>query len=156
MERILGERFYLAQLQATGSCCLQPNPNKRRKRMPWDDEKKAQAISLYEAENPTPETSIEVVKAVAEELEETVNGVRMILTKAGVYIKKAAAPAKTGGATGGSRVSKEDAQSTLKAAISDAGQNVDDDIIVKLTGKAAVYLAGVISAISGTPEDAAE
>jgi hypothetical protein len=115
--------------------------------MPWDDEKKALAISLYEGQKPTPETSIEIVQNVAEELEETVNGVRMILTKAGVYIKKAAAPTKSAG-NGATRVSKEDAQSTLKAAISDAGQDVDDDIIVKLTGKAAVYLAGIISAVT--------
>lgn len=142
----MGERFYMAQIQATGSC-YGDNPNRRRKRMPWTDESKQQAIDAYLAENPTPETSIEIVKQIAEDMEESVNGVRMILTKAKVYIKKAAA---TGDADkpASTRVSKEDAQNSLKAAILDAGQEVDEDIIVKLTGKAAVYLAGIVEAIA--------
>jgi len=59
--------------------------------MAWDDEKKALAVSMYESAEPTPENSMEVVKDLADELDESPNGVRMILTKAGVYIKKAAA-----------------------------------------------------------------
>ena len=39
-------------------------------------------------------------------------------------------------------------QEELIAAISDAGQAVDNDIIDKLSGKAAQYLAGVITAIN--------
>lgn len=146
----MGERFYLAQLQATGTC---PgiNPSKKRKRkMPWDDEKKALAISMYEEAEPTPETSIEIVQSIADELGESANGVRMILTKAEVYIKKAPAAGKAsgGGGGGGTRVSKEDAHADLKAAISDAGQDVDDDIIAKMTGKAAVYFAKVVRGTS--------
>jgi hypothetical protein len=41
--------------------------------------------------NPTPENSMEIVKAIAEEMGQSPNGVRMILTKAGVYVKKAPA-----------------------------------------------------------------
>ena len=52
--------------------------------MAWTDEKKEQAVSLYEEQGPTPETSMEIVKEIAEELEESPNGVRMILTRAGV------------------------------------------------------------------------
>ena len=55
--------------------------------MAWDDEKKAAVIEAYEAAEPTPENSMEVVAELAEEFEESPNGVRMILTKAGVYIK---------------------------------------------------------------------
>ena len=119
--------------------------------MAWDDEKKAQAVSLYEEAEPTPETSMEIVKDIADELEESPNGVRMILTKAGVYVKKAPA---SGGATkasnggSGGRVSKAAAIESLSAAISDAGQEVDQEILDKLTGKAAVYFTGVISAIN--------
>lgn len=145
----MGERFYLAQLKAIGTCPGRNN-KQRRKKLAWTDEKKQQAIDLYLEQNPTPETSIEIVKQVAEELEETVNGVRMILTKAEVYVKKAAATGGSGGGdkkSGGTRVSKEDAQNSLRAAITDAGQPVDEDIISKLTGKAAVYLAGVINEI---------
>ena len=118
--------------------------------MAWDDDKKAQAVSMYEEQDPTPETSMEIVKDIAEELDESPNGVRMILTKAGVYVKKS--PATNGGGNstggGGGRVSKQAMQEELIAAISDAGQAVDNDIIDKLSGKAAQYLAGVITAIN--------
>ena len=119
--------------------------------MAWDDDKKAQAVSMYEDAEPTPETSMEIVKDIADELEESPNGVRMILTKAGVYVKKTPA---SGGATkasnggSGGRVSKAAAIESLSAAISDAGQEVDQEILDKLTGKAAVYFTGVISAIN--------
>jgi len=117
--------------------------------MAWDDDKKAQAVEMYESSEPTPETSMEIVHEIAEELEESPNGVRMILTKAGVYIKKAAA-AKSGGSTGGAkRVSKQESQDALTSAITDAGQEADEDIISKLSGKAALYLAGVINKING-------
>ena len=120
--------------------------------MAWDDEKKAQAVSLYEEAEPTPETSMEIVKDIADELEESPNGVRMILTKAGVYVKKAPASGGAKGTTSnggsGGRVSKAAAIESLSAAISDAGQEVDQEILDKLTGKAAVYFTGVISAIN--------
>ena len=118
--------------------------------MAWDDDKKAQAVSMYEEQDPTPETSMEVVKAIAEELEESPNGVRMILTKAGVYVKKAPASgaSKTASSGGAGRVSKAAAIESLSAAISDAGQEVDQEILDKLTGKAAVYFTGLVSAIN--------
>ena len=37
--------------------------------MAWDDDSKQQAIEMYTAEEPTPENSMEIVKAIAEELE---------------------------------------------------------------------------------------
>ena len=148
----MGDRFYLSQLAATGNCPGATISQRRRKRrMAWDDEKKAAVIEQYEAANPTPENSMEIVAELAEEFEESPNGVRMILTKAGVYVKKAPA---SGGATkasnggSGGRVSKAAAIESLSAAISDAGQEVDQEILDKLTGKAAVYFTGVISAIN--------
>ena len=116
--------------------------------MAWDDDKKAQAIDMYEKREPTPENSMEIVAEIAEELGESPNGVRMILSKAGVYIKKepTATASKTTKSTGGStRVSKEEAQAKLIAAIEEAGKEVDSDIISKLTGKAAVYFAGLFA-----------
>jgi hypothetical protein len=118
--------------------------------MAWDDDKKAQAISLYEAADPTPETSMEIVKDLADELEESPNGVRMILTKAGVYIKKATASASASGGTASKRVSKADCQAELTAAITDAGQEADEDIINKLSGKAAKYVADIITAVNNS------
>ena len=115
--------------------------------MAWTDESKAEAVNLYTDADPTPETSMEIVKDIADQLGESPNGVRMILTKAGVYVKKAPATSSAK-SSGGGRVSKADSQQTLKDALSDAGQDIDDDIIDKLTGKAAVYFAGVINTIN--------
>ena len=118
--------------------------------MAWDDDKKAAVIEAYEEANPTPENSMEIVKDLADEYEESPNGVRMILTKAGVYVKKtpAASCKSSGASTGGTRVSKAGAQESLIAALTDAGQDVDNEIVEKLTGKAAQYFAGVIAAIN--------
>ena len=132
----MSDRFYFQQQQ------------RRRRNMAWTDESKAEAVELYTTEDPTPETSMEIVKTIADTLGESPNGVRMILTKAGVYVKKAPATSSAKSNGGGGRVSKADAQQTLKDALSDAGQEIDGDIIDKLTGKAAVYMAGVINAIN--------
>ena len=145
----MSERFYLSQLKTLGTCPGSKQPNKRKRKMAWDDDKKAQAVSLYEEAQPTPETSMEIVKDIAEELDESPNGVRMILTKAGVYVKKTPATKSSGGSTGGgTRVSKAAAAEALIAALGDAGQEVDEEIIGKLTGKASQYFTKVITAIN--------
>ncbi len=145
----MGDRFYQQQLEATGSYPGYRG-TKRRRKMAWTDESKAEAVELYVVASATPDTSMEIVKDIADQLRESPNGVRMILTKAGVYVKKtpAARASSSNGGTATARVSKADAQNTLKSALSDAGQESDDDIIDKLTGKAAVYFAGVINAIN--------
>jgi hypothetical protein len=114
--------------------------------MAWTDEKKADVVKMYLDAKPTPETSIEIVKQIAEDVEETPNGVRMILSKADVYVKKEAGSADTGTSkpsTGGTRVSKSDSIQALKNVISAAGEEVNDEILDKLTGKQAVYLTEV-------------
>jgi hypothetical protein len=116
--------------------------------MAWDDDKRQKAIDEYVAANPTAENSMEIVKQIAEDLDESPNGVRMILTKAEVYVKKAASAATSTKATGGSRVSKQAAVEALSAAIRDAGQEVDEDIVTKLTGKAAQYFTDIINAVN--------
>jgi hypothetical protein len=149
--KAMGDRFYQQQLKATGTCPGAPLTNRRKRKMAWDDEKKAAVISAYEAAEPTPENSMEIVKEIAEEFEESPNGVRMVLTKAGVYVKKAASSGsgeKKAASTGGGRVSKASAVEALTAAISDAGQEVDEEILSKLTGKAAQYFTTVITAIN--------
>lgn len=116
--------------------------------MAWTDESKAQAISMYQDREPTPENSMEIVSEIAEELGESPNGVRMILSKAGVYVKKEAATTANKSKTtksASTRVSKEDAQAQLTTAIEAAGKEVDSDIISKLTGKAAIYFAGLFA-----------
>ena len=146
----MGDRFYQQQLEARGTCPGYKGTNKRKRKMAWDDDKKAAVIAAYEEQNPTPENSMEIVKEIADEYEESPNGVRMILSKAGVYVKKT--PAATGSGTssngGSSRVSKAAAQEALVAALTDVGAEIDNDIVEKLTGKAAQYFAGVIGAIN--------
>ena len=117
----------------------------------WTDELKAKVIEMYEQAGPTPESSTEIIKDIAEEIEMSPNGVRMVLVQAGVYVKKdssagSAKTTKTASGEGTKRVSKEDSIAALKAAIEAKGGPIDDDILCKLTGKAAVYFASVLKA----------
>ena len=146
----MGDRFYLQQLERLGTCPGYYGKPKRRSRMAWDDDKKEQAIEMYTAEEPTPENSMEIVKSIADELGESPNGVRMILTKAGVYVKKAPAACakKSTTSTGGTRINKAAAQEALTAALNDAGVDIDDDIISRLTGKAAQYFADALNKVA--------
>ena len=145
----MSDRFYFQMRQATGWCPGLPESyKKRRKRMStWTDELKQEAIDMYVSEEPTPEHSMEVVKSIAEQLDQSPNGVRMILTKAGVYVKKNPA-VKSSGGTGGGRVSVAAAQEELTNAISDMGQEPDAAIIGKLTGKAAKYFAELLNKLN--------
>ena len=146
----MGYRFYMQQLEALGSCPGYRSTTKRKRKMAWDDDKKAAVIAAYEEQTPTPENSMEIVKEIADEFDESPNGVRMILSKAGVYVKKTPAASGSGTSSGGgsSRVSKAAAQEALVAALTDVGAEIDNDIVEKLTGKAAQYFAGVIGAIN--------
>ena len=115
----------------------------------WTDELKSEVIAKYEAAGPTPENSTEIIKDIAEEFEQSPNGVRMVLVQAGVYVKKdpGAGSAKTKTPAAGdkpARVSKESAIADLTAAIEASGKAVDADILSKLTGKAAVYFLSIL------------
>jgi len=147
----MGWNFYQRQLDKFGTCAGHYGKPKRRRTMAWDDDSKQQAIDMYTAEDPTPENSMEIVKAIAEEMGQSPNGVRMILTKAGVYVKKAPAAggtAKASSSTGGTRISKAAAQEALTAALTDAGVDIDEDIVSKLTGKAAQYFADALAKVA--------
>ena len=113
--------------------------------MAWTDEEKQQAVEAYKAAEPTAANSSEILAGIAEDMGQSVNGVRMILIKAGVYVKVAAAAASPTKGAGGGRVSKAAAQEALVAALTDAGAEVDMEIISKLTGKAAQYFTSVLS-----------
>ncbi|QIN99307.1 DNA binding protein [Salmonella phage oldekolle] len=129
----------------------------------WTDELFEKMSSEYVArmeqfpEDERPSVSMEIVSEIAQENGVTPNGFRMKLTKAGVYIKKAAGSASKSSAStgekasGGSRTSKAQAHADLRSAFSDAGlapDFLDDTIIDKLTGKAAAHLAEAIRAIT--------
>jgi len=115
--------------------------------MAWDDEKREKAVELYTAAEPTPETTMDIVQEVAEAIGETVNGTRMALTKAGVYIKKATTAKASGDGKEkkkSTRVSKAEAQKNLIEVLENKEVEIDEAIIEKLTGKAAVYFTKII------------
>lgn len=119
----------------------------------WTEAMKEQVKEKYLAGNPTPENSAELVKEIADEMGESANGVRMILIQEKLYIKKdAAAGSATKSGTAKKegdapkRVSKDDQIAELRAAIEAKGADVDDEILTKLTGKAAAYFAKVLAA----------
>ena len=153
----MSDRFYFQMKQATwwcpgyrGTTTLEDYVSKfgklRSKKVSnWTDELKAQVVEDYQNAEPTPETSMEIVSDIAENIGQTPNGVRMILTKAGVYVQKTPASGSKSSGGGGTRVSKEGAQQELSSALTDAGLEVDSSIITKLTGKAAKYFADAIN-----------
>ena len=63
----MGDRFYQQQLDKFGTCPGYTG-TKRRRKVAWTDEAKEEAVSMYTAAEPTPETSMEVVKEIADEL----------------------------------------------------------------------------------------
>jgi transposase-like protein len=117
----------------------------------WTEELKKRAVQMYLDGEPTPESSTELIKDIAEELDQSANGVRQVLVQEKVYVKKesgtAAASSKgsAGKDSGTKRPSKESQIDTLRAAIVAKGVGVDEDIISKLTGKAAAYFASVLT-----------
>jgi hypothetical protein len=117
----------------------------------WSDDLRKTVVEQYLAAEPTPENTMEIIKELAEEHDKTPNGVRMILVKEGAYIKKeqVKAPKKEGAK--GTRVNKAEAISGLKQALEDAKLEINDDIIDRLTGKAAVYFTDVIVKAQGKP-----
>ena len=149
----MSDRYYQQMRDTTGWAFGMPefmrnNKKYRRRKMAWTDESKEQAVEMYQDAEPTPETSMEIVKDIAEELGESPNGVRMILTKAGVYVKKTPAVKSSSGGTGGGRVNVAAAQDGLTKAIADAGEEADSAIVSKLTGKAAVYFTNLINKLN--------
>ena len=117
----------------------------------WTDELKQEIIAAYVDREPTPETSMDIVKELAEEYNKTVNGVRIILSKAEVYVKTqpAAKGTSSSKSDGPKKISKADAMAQLRKAIEASGSEVNEKIVDKLTGLAAVYFAEVITKATG-------
>jgi hypothetical protein len=119
--------------------------------MAWTDPQREEAVAAYLAAEPTAENSMDIVKVIADDMDQSPNGVRAILSKDGCYIAKGKSPSKAGGTTT-PRVSKADSQEALTSAIEAAGQVPDDTIITKLTGKASIHLTEIINSIVASSE----
>ena len=111
----------------------------------WSDEDKAKLVADYKAKNPTPETSAEIVSELADELGVTVNGARAILVREKVYVNKTPGSSKSSNSSGEKKESKADSLKRLNTVIESQGLEPDEDIIGRLTGKAAAYFADVIT-----------
>jgi hypothetical protein len=115
----------------------------------WTDELKQEVIDAYTAAEPTAETSTEIIEELAEKHEKTVNGIRMILIKAEVYVKKTAKTSSSSSSSGEktTRKTKQESLDELSALLSGHGVEVDTTIIDKLTGKAAEFFITSIKTI---------
>ncbi len=109
----------------------------------WTDDLRTTVVKRYLECNPDSDNSMEIVKEIAEEIDATPNGVRAILSKAEVYIKKTPAAAN-GTKEKTKRINKVEAIADLKEAIESINGTIDEDIIGKITGKMAVYFTGII------------
>lgn len=129
--------------------------------MAWTEDKRKEVIAEYVdiMENQFKDAaerasaSIEVVKQLATKHGESANGVRMILQTAKVYIKKEAATAASAiksGEASTKRINKADAIQELRNAISAVDPAlVDEEILDKMTGKAAAYFAAILLTSKG-------
>jgi hypothetical protein len=118
----------------------------------WTDESRAALIKAYLAEDPTPETSPEILDSLVEDFDCTVNGARIILSRAKVYVGKAKATTKTAAGSSEKKESKADSLARLTSAIEAQGIEADNTIISKLTGKAAAYFADTFEKALATDE----
>lgn len=120
----------------------------------WTDELKTEIKSIYLAKmeefaeaNPEADPGTytrEAVEVAAESIGASIPSARMQLTKLDVYVKvkNAATSAAKPAAEGTKRVGKAEAQGELLAAFAACGvEDLDSDIVAKLTGKAAAHLA---------------
>ena len=128
--------------------------------MDWNDELRERVKKEYLAANPTPETTIEISAEISKNIiGSTANGVRLLLTKMkdedgkSIYIPTAKATDNKEKAAGTKRVNKADAIKALKDIISKNMIEVDDAIVDKLTGKAAVYFTTVMTKLIDDEED---
>ena len=48
----MGDRFYQQQLETLGTCPGSKSTTKRKRKVAWDDDKKAAVIAAYEEANP--------------------------------------------------------------------------------------------------------
>ena len=123
--------------------------------MAWTEEKKELVVSEYsdimkndyKTDEERANVTVEIVAQLAKKHGEAPNGVRTILNRANVYVKKvaattAAATASKEGTT--KRVNKAEAIKALTDIIELSGGTAEDEILSKLTGKAALYFTGIL------------
>lgn len=121
----------------------------------WTDSLREQVINEYKELKPTPENSAELVKGLADQHGATVNGIRMILIKAEVYVavKKATSGATASTSDKPKKKTKAESLADLTKVLTDNDIEADDAIISKLTGKAADYFAEAFKSLTTEDEE---
>lgn len=123
----------------------------------WTPELKAEAISEYVdrinelPEEERPLQSLSIIADLAAAYGFTQNSMRGVIQQSPHYVKaaKKEAASKSGTGTGTKRPNKPQALADLKAAIADTGNEVNDELVEKLTAIQAVYFTAVIRAAQG-------
>ena len=116
----------------------------------WTPELKAEAISQYVERineflpEDRPSHTLEVIAELAAEYNFTKNSMRGVIQQSEHYVKAAKKVAATSEKPASKRPNKAQALAELKAAISDSGAEVNEELIDKLTGIEAVYFTQVI------------
>lgn len=102
-------------------------------------------IKAYQDMQPTPESNSSILEALGNANDISPNSIRVFLTKKGVYVKAEQPSADKPIATGSKRIPKEATITKLKGLIVAKGKEVDETVIDKLTGKAALYFIDLLS-----------
>jgi phytoene dehydrogenase-like protein len=121
-----------------------------------DESTKQEIIDAYVEANPTPDNTMEIVVQLAEEYDMSSNALRLMLSKAGVYVKKAPTVAvkkattgtKAGaaGVAGGRKPGKADVVAKLVALAKEKGVDIlTEEQIAKFT----IAQMNFIFAVSG-------
>lgn len=113
----------------------------------WTAEQKQEVIEDYTSRNPTSENTVEIVADMAVKYSKTVNGLRMILSKGGVYVSAGKKTATAEDADKPKRKSKQDSLDELNKLLTDNKVEVDETVTSKLTGKAAEFFIGAFNTI---------
>lgn len=142
----MGDRYYAAMLKEIGKTILRGKVVDRNKKpVKYTQEFKDLVIKQYLESDPTPNNTVELCKSIADEHDVSSNVIRKLLVDAEVYISQGQVSSKKSTST---KLDKSKMQSTIQEVIAKLGEPVNDDIILKLTGKAANYLTGVLSVLN--------
>jgi len=121
----------------------------------WTPELKAECIAQYAERiaeflpEDQPSHTLAVVAELAIEYGFSNNSMRGVIQQSDSYVKAAKKEKATSDKPASKRPNKAQSMADLKAAIADAGAEVNEELVEKLTGIEAVYFTSVIRAAQG-------
>ncbi len=140
----MGERYYRAMLKETGKTIFMGKVVLKNNKTPkYTEEFKEEIKKKYLESDPTANNTVELCKSLADEHGVSANVIRQLLVGAEVYISQGQVTSSK--KTTSTKLDKSKMQDSIQSVIEALGEKVDQDIISKLTGKAANYLSSVMS-----------